>query len=277
MCNITLRNTKSLWQNLMHFKLSIDILMSDFLLFINEKTRIFMPINFPQLLQDSWNFIRNRRQFSLTAMELLLTIQLLATFVLSNFMVSASAVSLLPSLLIGIGNIFISVLLVLNINDINAGIFQSFFQNTSKALAKLLPAISLYIIMVLPLSFGMSSILFGNISGSGASIFSLPLLAIGIFVFVRLNLSTYVFLVENYRVGQAVKFMWQLAKGKMAALFAYTLLANLLPILITALVGRLGDNVVIMVLSFVISAFLSLFTTIFGFRFYQTIRPQMVN
>ena len=236
-----------------------------------------MPINFPQLLQDSWNFIRNRRQFSLTAMGLLLAIQLLATFVLSNFMVSASAVSLLPSLLIGIGNIFISVLLVLNINDINVCIFQSFFQNTSKALAKLLPAISLYIIMVLPLSFGMSSILFSNISGSGASIFSLPLSAIGIFVFVRLNLAIYVFLVENYRVGQAVKFMWQLAKGKMAALFAYTLLANLLPILITALVGRLGDNVAIMMLSFVISAFLSLFTTILGFRFYQTIRPKTVN
>lgn len=236
-----------------------------------------MPINFPQLLQDSWNFIRNRRQFSLTAMGLLLVIQLLATFVLSNFMVSDSAVSLLPSFLIGIGNIFISVLLVLNINDINAGTFQSFFQNTSKALAKLLPAISLNIIMVLPLSFGMSSILFSNISGSGASIFSLPLSAIGIFVFVRLNLAIYVFLVENYRVGQAVKFMWQLAKGKMAALFAYTLLANLLPILITALVGRLGDNVAIMVLSFVISAFLSLFTTILGFRFYQTIRPKTVN
>lgn len=235
-----------------------------------------MPINFPQLLQDSWNFIRNRRQFSLTAMGLLLAIQLLATFVLSNFMVSDSAVSLLPSFLIGIGNIFISVLLVLNINDINAGTFQSFFQNTSKALAKLLPAISLNIIMVLPLSFGMSSILFGNISGSGASIF-IPLSAIGIFVFVRLNLAIYVFLVENYRVGQAVKFMWQLAKGKMAALFAYTLLANLLPILITALVGRLGDNVAIMVLSFVISAFLSLFTTILGFRFYQTIRPKTVN
>lgn len=236
-----------------------------------------MPINFPQLLQDSWNFIRNRSQFSLTAIGLLLAIQLLATFVLANLMASNSTVSLLPSLLIGIGNIFISVLLVLNINDINSGTFQSFFQNTSKALTKLLPAILLYIIMGLPLSFGMSSILFGNISGSGANIFSLPLLAIGIFVFVRLNLSTYVFLVENYRVGQAVKFMWQLAKGKMVALFAYTLLANLLPILITALVGRLGDNVVIMVLSFMISAFLSLFTTILGFRFYQTIRPKRLS
>ena len=236
-----------------------------------------MPINFPQLLQDSWNFIRNRRQFSLTAIGLLLAIQLLATFVLANLMASNSTASLLPSLLIGIGNIFISVLLVLNINDINSGTFQSFFQNTGKALTKLLPAILLYIIMGLPLSFGMSSILFGNISGNGANIFSLPLLAIGIFVFIRLNLSTYVFLVENYRVGQAVKFMWQLAKGKMAALFAYTLLANLLPILITALVGRLGDNVAIMVLSFVISAFLSLFTTILGFRFYQTIRTKTVN
>lgn len=236
-----------------------------------------MPINFPQLLQDSWNFIRNRSQFSLTAIGLLLAIQLLATFVLTNLMASNSTASLLPSLLIGIGNIFISVLLVLNINDINAGTFQSFFQNTGKALTKLLPAILLYIIMGLPLSFAMSSILFGNISGSGANIFSLPLLAIGIFVFVRLNLSTYVFLVENYRVGQAVKFMWQLAKGKMAVLFAYTLLANLLPILITALVGRLGDNVAIMVLSFMISAFLSLFTTIFGFRFYQTIRPKKLS
>ena len=236
-----------------------------------------MPISFPQLLQDSWNFIRNRSQFSLTAIGLLLAIQLLATFVLTNLMASNSTASLLPSLLIGIGNIFISVLLVLNINDINAGTFQSFFQNTGKALTKLLPAILLYIIMGLPLSFGMSSILFGNISGSGANIFSLPLLAIGIFVFVRLNLSTYVFLVENYRVGQAVKFMWQLAKGKMVALFAYTLLANLLPILITALVGRLGDNVAIMVLSFMISAFLSLFTTILGFRFYQTIRPKRLS
>lgn len=236
-----------------------------------------MPISFPQLLQDSWNFIRNRRQFSLTAIGLLLAIQLLATFVLTNLMASNSTASLLPSLLIGIGNIFISVLLVLNINDINAGTFQSFFQNTGKALTKLLPAILLYIIMGLPLSFAMSSILFGNISGSGANIFSLPLLAIGIFVFVRLNLSTYVFLVENYRVGQAVKFMWQLAKGKMAVLFAYTLLANLLPILIAALVGRLGDNVAIMVLSFMISAFLSLFTTIFGFRFYQTIRPKKLS
>ncbi len=236
-----------------------------------------MPISFPQLLQDSWNFIRNHSQFSLTAIGLLLAIQLLATFVLTNLMASNSTASLLPSLLIGIGNIFISVLLVLNINDINAGTFQSFFQNTGKALTKLLPAILLYIIMGLPLSFAMSSILFGNISGSGANIFSLPLLAIGIFVFVRLNLSTYVFLVENYRVGQAVKFMWQLAKGKMAVLFAYTLLANLLPILIAALVGRLGDNVAIMVLSFMISAFLSLFTTIFGFRFYQTIRPKKLS
>ena len=236
-----------------------------------------MPISFPQLLQDSWNFIRNRSQFSLTAIGLLLAIQLLATFVLANLMASNSTASLLPSLLIGIGNIFISVLLVLNINDINSGTFQSFFQNTGKALTKLLPAILLYIIMGLPLSFAMSSILFGNISGSGANIFSLPLLAIGIFVFVRLNLSTYVFLVENYRVGQAVKFMWQLAKGKMAVLFAYTLLANLLPILIAALVGRLGDNVAIMVLSFMISAFLSLFTTIFGFRFYQTIRPKKLS
>ena len=236
-----------------------------------------MPISFPQLLQDSWNFIRNRSQFSLTAIGLLLAIQLLATFVLANLMASNSTASLLPSLLIGIGNIFISVLLVLNINDINSGTFQSFFQNTGKALTKLLPAILLYIIMGLPLSFGMSSILFGNISGNGANIFSLPLLAIGIFVFVRLNLSTYVFLVENYRVGQAVKFMWQLAKGKMAVLFAYTLLANLLPILIAALVGRLGDNVAIMVLSFMISAFLSLFTTIFGFRFYQTIRPKKLS
>lgn len=236
-----------------------------------------MPINFPQLLQDSWNFIRNRSQFSLIALVLLIAIQFVAAFGLSNVVVLNPSAALLPSLLIGVGNIFISVLLILNIKAINAGNFQSFFHNVGKALAKLFPAIGLYIIMALPLSFGMSSILFGNMSGNGTSIIGLPLLAIGIFFFVRLNLATYVFLVEDYRVGQAVKFMWQLAKGKMAMLFAYCLLANVLPILITALVGRLGDNTAVMILSFVISAFLSLFTTIFGFRFYQTIRPQNIN
>lgn len=234
-------------------------------------------MNFPQLLQDSWNFIRNRSQFSFTAMILLIAIQFIAAFGLSNVVMLNPSAALLPSLIIGVGNIFISLLLILNIKAINAGNFQSFFQNVGDAFTKLFPAVALYIITALPLSLGISSILFGNVSGNGASIVSSLLLAIGIFFFVRLNLSIYVFLVENYRVGQAVKFMWQFAKGRMAMLFAYTLLANVLPILITALVGRLGDNTAVMILSFVISAFLSLFTTIFGFRFYQAIRPTNLN
>lgn len=236
-----------------------------------------MPMNFPQLIQDSWNFILNRSQFSLTAIVLLIAIQLLAVFLLPNLVMFSQSTALLPAFLLSIGNILISILLILNIKAINAGNFQSFFQNVGKAFAKLLPAIALYIIMVLPLSFGVSSILVSTYSGSGVSIIGLPLLVVGIFIFVRLNLSIYAFLMEDYRVGQAVKFMWQLAKGKMAMLFVYTFLANILPVLITSLIGRLGENALVMILSIVISAFLSLFTTIFGFRFYQTIRSKNLN
>ena len=236
-----------------------------------------MSINFPPLIQDSWNFIRNRSQFSLTAIALLIAIQLLAILLLPSVVMFSQATALLPAFLLSLGNIFVSILLILNIKAINAGHFQSFFQNVGKAFAKLLPAIVLYIIMVLPLSFGASSILVSTYSGNGTSVIGLPILVIGIFIFVRLNLSIYAFLVEDYHVGQAVKFMWQLAKGKMAILFGYTFLANILPVLITSLIGRLGDNGVVMILSIVLSAFLSLFTTIFGFRFYQTIRPENIN
>ncbi|MDD6910039.1 hypothetical protein [Actinobacillus minor] len=233
-----------------------------------------MLMNFPQLIQDSWNFIRNRSQFSLFAIILLVAIQATVLLIMPNTPVSAEASisMLLPTVIIGIANVYVSLLLILNIKSINAGQYHAFLQNALTAFNKLLPAIGLYILMVLPLSFGLSSVLLSVMSGNGVSIISLPLLVMGIFIFMKLCLSIYIYLIEEYSFGQAVKFTWNFTKGKMNLMIGYCLIANVLPQLLAGLVSKLGDNIAVMIISFFISAFLSLFTTIFGFRFYQAIR-----
>lgn len=235
-----------------------------------------MLMNFPQLIQDSWNFIRNRSQFSLFAIILLVAIQATVLLIMPNTPVSAEASisMLLPTVIIGtaIANVYVSLLLILNIKSINAGQYHAFLQNALTAFNKLLPAIGLYILMMLPLSFGLSPVFLSVMSENGVSIISLPLLVMGIFIFMKLCLSIYIYLIEEYSFGQAVKFTWNFTKGKMNLMIGYCLIANVLPQLLAGLVSKLGDNIAVMIISFFISAFLSLFTTIFGFRFYQAIR-----
>ena len=106
-----------------------------------------MLMNFPQLIQDSWNFIRNRSQFSLFAIILLVAIQATVLLIMPNTPASAEASisMLLPTVIIGIANVYVSLLLILNIKSINAGQYHAFLQNALTAFNKLLPAIGLYI------------------------------------------------------------------------------------------------------------------------------------
>lgn len=232
-----------------------------------------MPVRFSSLLQDSWNFIQNQRAFSLTAIGLLMMSQLFVFFIFSNAESTTTDVvpqssMLYSALLIGIANVYITLLLIFNIKAINAGSFQSFFQHAGATFNKLFPALGIYMLMSFPLSMGVSSLLIST----EMSLIALPLLIGGTFIFLKLCMATYTLIIEDYRFGEAVKFTWFFTKGKMRFILAYSLIANLLPALIGTIVSSLGNNIVITLISITISAFLSLFTTIFGFRFYQTLR-----
>lgn len=237
-----------------------------------------MPIKFPDLLQDSWNFIRNQRTFSLYAILLFCILQLISLFLMpraGNVEARAQNTTmtlsdLFPLLFMGVANIFITTLLILNIKAINSGHFEHFFQTLSSTFSKLFPVILLNIIMVLPLSVGMAFQVFSIQTGGGLELVAFPLIISGAFLFIKLCLSVYAYLVEDLpSVGDTIRFTWQLSRGKGTALVLFCVIAYFVPQILMSFVDRLGASATGLVLTVVISSFFSLFITVFSFRFYQ--------
>ncbi|WGE32711.1 hypothetical protein NYR60_03645 [Actinobacillus genomosp. 2] len=235
-----------------------------------------MPIKFPDLLQDSWNFIRNQRSFSLFAIVLFSALQLVNLLLVPNMgQVDANNTemtlsALYPLLLMGVLNIFLTSLLILNIKDINRGSFKHFFQNLSVSLAKLFPVIVLNILMVLPLSIGMASQLFGSQAGSGLALVAFPLIIGGAFLFIKLCLSVYAYLIEEFNgIGETLRFTWQLSRGKGIALVLFCVISYFVPQILMSFLSGLGASAVGLAITVFISSFFSLFITVFSFRFYQ--------
>lgn len=240
-----------------------------------------MSVNFVQLLQESGNFIRNQKTFSLTAILVMLVLQVANVLLSAQLfkavdpaqMASTLGGSLFLSMVFAVFTVYFSlVLVVLNIKKINEGQYHNFFEATGEAFSKLFPVIGVIILMSFPLSFGIASAAMGGEAGSGLGIVALPLLAGGIFIFLKLCLGSYALLVENMRVGQAVKFSWQLTKGKMLWVIGYVLIAYVIPMVINAMLAQISANMVMQIIAALVGVCLSLFTVVFGFRFYQTLR-----
>lgn len=237
-----------------------------------------MPIKFPQLLQESWNFMRNQRQFTLFALSLLLMSQLLSVLVVGSHTAepqqptSPDQISLfgvVPTMLLVCLNLFFNLLFILNIKAINQGKYQSFFKNVSGALVKIFPAIGLHLLMIFPISMGAAFYL------SGGGLVALPLLVTGCWVFLKLCLSVYAYVIDDRQgVMDSVKFSWQLTRGKLLPMMLYVIIAYFMPLMISNLFLKLGNNMAVIALSLILSAVISLFVTIFSFRFYQAIRQQ---
>ncbi|MDP0383092.1 hypothetical protein Q7Y45_04185 [Glaesserella parasuis] len=241
-----------------------------------------MPIKFPSLLQDSWNFIRNQGSFTLTGTALLILLQLSTIFLFPRVEIQAGNTSnqemlallasqLAPAILSALISMFINILLILNIKSINSGTYQHFSQNIGATFKAFFPIILLSIFMVMPLSIGIS---FGGTVGQqgNLAIMILLLMATGIYLFIKLSLVVYVYLLETPQgIMQTLRFTWGLSRGRMVPLFLFCILSYFFPSLLGSLIGRIGEDVGI-ILSQVVGAFISLFVVVFGFRFYQVYR-----
>ncbi len=100
-----------------------------------------MPIKFADLLQQSGNFMRNQPSFTLFAIATIIVVQLAFILLLPSSpemmadqqpqQIQLDAAKMLavlmPTVLLGIANLFITVLMILNIQSINDGNYRQFF------------------------------------------------------------------------------------------------------------------------------------------------------
>ncbi|WP_150539508.1 hypothetical protein [Actinobacillus vicugnae] len=235
-----------------------------------------MPIKFPDLLQDSWNFIRNQTQFSLIAIILFSALQFTNLVLIPLGGTNSQNITLsglFPLMFMGVANIFITALLILNIKAINDGSFKHFFQHISSAASKLFSVIWLNVIMVLPISVGIAFFVFARQSGNGLELVAFPLIVSGAFLFIKLCLAVYAYLVEELpSVKESIRFTWQLSRGKGIALVLFCIIAYFVPQILMSFLSVLLKGEIGVIISVLLSSFFSLFITVFSFRFYQAYR-----
>lgn len=246
-----------------------------------------MPVHFFGLLQDSWNFMRNRPHFTLYGVGLLFGLQLTIAYLLPAAQLSetqmrspdaleqAVAAQILPTMLSGVISVFVNILLILNIKSINNGNYQHFFQHSWLTFSKLLPVIALTLVMALPLSMAIA---FGGTAAQSGNLalLILPLMITGIYVFLKLCLAVYTYLIEGVGISDALKQTWQLTRGRMLAMLLFCLLSYLVPNVLSAVATQLGGSFGV-VLGQGVNALLNLFVVIFTFRFYQALRSKPIS
>lgn len=248
-----------------------------------------MPIKFVDLLQQSWNFMRNQQSFTLFAIVTIVVVQLAFILLLpaspemaaepqtQQIQIDSSKLLsiLMPTVLLGIANLFLTVLMILNIQSINNGNYQHFFQNAGGALKHFLPVLMLQFIMVLPLSLGASFAM----ASPETVIIALPMLVAGFYFFIKLSLVIYAYLLEKPQktLSESIKFTFQLSRGKMLPLILFCVISYLLPGILSRLLTVFGNDFVGSLITVIFSAIINVFMAIFSFRFYQVYRQIPAN
>lgn len=237
-----------------------------------------MPINFSILLQDSLNFIRNQRVFSQISVLAILLNALVFTLWLPQGELSVNPatmtpeesqqllLSLTPNLFGSLINVLIPIWIILNIKRINQGKNFAVGSVLSTSLIKLIPILLLSFISFLLISLAMSLALTGSVN-----MMILPLMLLGIFIFIKLSLVNYIYLIENKSISETILLAWKWSKGRMQLLSLYCVLNYLIPGMIGLLFNAV-DNTAVQIIGIIVSALLSFFCIVFSFRFYQSFR-----
>ena len=234
-----------------------------------------MQINFTQVLQDSWNFFRNQQKIMLQFVAILFIVQSasallsfpvndenksdvlnLANASITNFVFSVAITQILTS--------FIAAWGLTSIHKISLQNYRTLGQTFSLTLRRFAGVILLDLLMVAPMLLGLGEAFAALLTKKSPSIMSLIAMLVGVWFFVRLNLT-----VVHYLSTQTIRKIWMRGNARKGVLFIYTLLVYfLVPILIFQL-SSLSNNAVFDMAIGIFSALLNIFMLVVTYRFYS--------
>lgn len=233
-----------------------------------------MQINFIQLLQDSLNFIRNNARLFILALVLNLVLKFLTlqvSFSITDMSKLDTTNMLLPTVGIGVLDIFLKGLIILNINSVNNRNYQHFFINIPKVISYLGGLLLLSIITLIPVSVGVAIFtIYPQIN-----IVAVPFLMLGFYFIVKLYLLPYSYLIEQPKqsIKQALIYSFNLTKGRTLSILGLILISYFVPATIISIVDSFKNDISSFG-SIFLSGFFSVFSIILEFRFYQIYRQR---
>lgn len=243
-----------------------------------------MKINFTQVLQDSWNFFRNQQKTMLQFVSILFTVQI-ASALLSPPLIPQEALATqntLPDLskidgmgfLISFGitqliTTFITAWGLMTIHKISQQNYRTLGESFRATLPRFMGLVILEPLMVMPMLLGLFEIGAAVLTKTQPSIMSIFALFIGIWFFIRLNLSTAHYITTQDGIGKSLQKIWLQGRNQKVALFIYTLLVYfIVPIFIFKLMTMFNDLILGMIIS-ILAAVLNILMLVVTYRFYS--------
>ncbi|EIJ67689.1 hypothetical protein [Pasteurella bettyae] len=250
-----------------------------------------MTINFSQILQDSWNFMRNQRKFVFTLILFFclasLIINLLGSSLFQTAIETSSTemgnkndISIMMQrvqsdnfLVLYLVNQLITFVLsawgLFGIHQISQGQAVNYTQSTKSTLNGIIGFIMLNIIISLPLAIGLINILPAIVNSSNTTgLFGIILVILGTYIYIRLCLTPIHYLTTKVTLLQAIQQIWQMSHKRVAILFIYCLLIYFLIPALTQQIAFLATNITIDIIATLLIATISVFVLIISYRFY---------
>ncbi|OOF68726.1 hypothetical protein [Rodentibacter caecimuris] len=243
-----------------------------------------MSIHFDQILQDSWNFIRNQQKIALTFIAILFCSQVLFLSVMPNsemiipknlspaqlqqiLQEAFSANSITLSLINQLFLLIIAAWGIMTIHQISQNQGASLTQSFNRILPRIMGVVWINILVILTMTIGMSQLLLATLSGSG-TLPGLIILLIGLFIYIRLELAALHYLIQPISTPIALRQIWQAGLTRNRTLVLYSILTKAVPVILVLPLTSLPDSQILTMVIQLISSFLAFFIYIFTYRFY---------
>lgn len=237
-----------------------------------------MQINFTHILQDSWNFFRNQQKIMFQFVLILLVAQNVGAL-LSSPLNNESHISELAN--INIENIAFSIVItqlltsfisawgLISIHSISQQNYQTLTKSFTLTLRRFLGVIVLNLLMTAPMLLGLSEAFAALLIKSSPSIISLIAMLVGIWFFVRLNLTVVHYLSTQDDIKQTIQKIWIKGSSRKNVLFIYTLLVYFLAPILVFQLTTFSNNVLFDMVIGILSAILNIFMLVITYRFYS--------
>ena len=246
-----------------------------------------MPINFTQIIKDSWNFIQN---------EKLILIKLIGLYVAASFLIVLLQSVLLPEQIASIMlnqnglpknipdelisdiivfflskqflNLFIGAWCLVTIHQVSLRAFMSLTSSFVTTLKRILGTILLSLFIFIPLMIGLTGVFLANQQNISPSPLAMFAMIIGIALYIRLCLAPIHYLLTENSLFESWKTIWHAGKGRLSVLFIFCLLIYVvIPMIENILVG-LSINAFVEIIMMVLLGFINVFALIISYRFY---------
>lgn len=245
-----------------------------------------MPINFTQIIKDSFHFMQNEKRNIIVLCALYFFADIIMVLLQSAMLPNEIVVSLSNNQISsaiseeqGINlvtffflkqfiYIFISAWCLVTIHQISLRQFSTVLQSFASTLKRIWGAMLLSFLIFIPILVGLTEAMIAIQQKVQPSIISLFAIIIGIGLYIRLCLAPVHYLLTDAGISASAKITWRAAMGRAAVLFIFCLLIYVLVPLAESFLISLSSNAIMAVITGIIAALINVFALIVTYRFY---------